>query len=216
MNGPGTDDDAKALAGLFQATALVKQLARSGEMDEAAFTASIGSVFYLDAASVDELYGGLGGLRVGLEVMRRQLADARQRDVEVTTYVARVLHLERQLERQADRFAALRTGIAELVGQAQQVGNTHPSVIAHLATLYVTNVSTIAPRIMVSGDPVCLGRDGVPEKIRALLLAALRSSVLWRQLGGRRLRLILGRRRLLDANRRLLALAGSGSGSGDP
>ena len=80
-------------------------------------------------------------------------------------------------------------------------------MVGALAGLYVANVSGIAPRIMVGGDPACLNRDGNPERIRALLLAGLRSTVLWRQLGGRRLRLILGRSRLLAASHRLLAEA---------
>lgn len=202
-----SEEAAIALAGLFQATALVKQVARTGEADEGPFAASIGSIFFLDAPSVDSLYGGLGGIRMGLEVMSRQLGEARERDVEVTAYVARIMHLERQLTRQSQSFDAIRAGIADLAPQAHTVGATHLSVVGALAGIYVSNVSSIAPRIMVGGDPACLNRDSNPERIRALLLAALRSTVLWRQLGGRRLRLILGRARLLAASRRLLPLA---------
>ena len=37
---------------------------------------------------------------------------------------------------------------------------------------------------MVQGNPHYLGQAGVVSEIRALLLAALRSAVLWRQMGG--------------------------------
>ena len=207
------DDTAKALAGMYQAVTLVKQVARSGEPEARPFETSIGSIFYIDAPSVDTIYGGLGGLRLGLEVMCRQLGDARARDLETTTYVARVMHLERQLVRLPDSFAAIRDAIADLREQADSVGATHPSVVGALAAIYVSNVSSIAPRIMIGGDPTCLNREGNPERIRALLLAALRSTVLWRQLGGRRLRLILARRQLLRTAHRLQALAEAESGA---
>ena len=37
---------------------------------------------------------------------------------------------------------------------------------------------------MVQGNPHYLGQAGVVAEIRAILLASLRSAVLWRQLGG--------------------------------
>ena len=212
MSSQRSADETRALAGMFQATALVKQLARTGEVDEHAFAASLGSLFRIDAESVDAVYGGLGGLRLGLAVVTRQLGAAHERDTEITAYVARIMHLERQLAREAGAFTAIRGGIADLATQAQEVGATHPAVVATLASLYVANVSSITPRIMVGGDPVCLNRSGNPERIRALLLAAVRAAVLWRQVGGRRLRLIFGRARLLAAAQQLLPLAEAGSG----
>jgi high frequency lysogenization protein len=37
---------------------------------------------------------------------------------------------------------------------------------------------------MVQGNPHYLAQDHVVDEIRAILLAALRAAVLWRQLGG--------------------------------
>ena len=204
------EDETKALAGVFQAAALVKRLARSGELDEPAFAASLGSLLRIDAESVDDVYGGLGGLRLGLSVLNRQLGASHERDVEITAYVARVMHLERQLARSRGAFGAIHRGIVDVTPQAEAVGVTHPAVVASLAQLYLSNVSSITPRIMVGGDPVCLNREGNPERIRALLLAAVRAAVLWRQVGGRRLRLLLGRGRLLATAQALLPGAGAG------
>jgi high frequency lysogenization protein len=60
----------------------------------------------------------------------------------------------------------------------------HPDVIAELARLYADTISNLRPRVMVQGNPHYLGQAGVVAEIRALLLAALRSAVLWRQMGG--------------------------------
>ena len=59
-----------------------------------------------------------------------------------------------------------------------------PDVVAGLGSLYADTVSTLRPRVMVQGNPHYLGQAGVVAEIRALLLAALRSAVLWRQCGG--------------------------------
>ena len=47
---------------------------------------------------------------------------------------------------------------------------------------------------MVSGEPHHLSDPKNANKIRALLLAGMRSAVLWRQLGGNRLQLLLARK----------------------
>ena len=47
---------------------------------------------------------------------------------------------------------------------------------------------------MVQGNPHYLGQADVVAEIRAVLLAALRSAVLWRQMGGSLWDFLLGRR----------------------
>jgi high frequency lysogenization protein len=59
-------------------------------------------------------------------------------------------------------------------------------------------------RIQVSGSPQILQRDENAEKVRALLLAGIRSAVLWRQSGGRRWQLIFNRRKVIHHARDLL------------
>ena len=57
---------------------------------------------------------------------------------------------------------------------------------------------------MVQGNPVYLGQPVVVGEVRATLLAALRSAVLWRQLGGSWWDLLLQRRHLVETARELL------------
>ena len=78
----------------------------------------------------------------------------------------------------------VQTGLRGLEAPAQRLGSTHPDVVAGLGSLYADTVSTLKPRVMVQGNPHYLGQAGVVAEIRALLLAALRSAVLWRQCGG--------------------------------
>jgi high frequency lysogenization protein len=53
--------------------------------------------------------------------------------------------------------------------------------------------------VLVQGNPHYLGQSGVVAEIRAMLLAALRSAVLWRQLDGSLWDFLLRRRELMQA-----------------
>ena len=192
-------DQVMALAGLFQACSLVKQVARRGLADSAPLTASIESVFAIDAENVESVYGSAVGLATGFAVLRKELArSARGRDREVIRYAVSLLHLERKLMKRPQMLNTLRQGIATAASQAQHFSSTHPNVIASLADLYTRTISTLSPRIMVKGEPTILANPDNAARIRALLLAGIRSTVLWRQRGGTRLNLLLGRRRILQ------------------
>ena len=64
---------------------------------------------------------------------------------------------------------------------------------------------------MVSGEPEILKSEESAQLIRALLLAAVRSAVLWRQLGGSRRRVLLTRRLLLELADSALARPAAGA-----
>jgi len=78
-------------------------------------------------------------------------------------------------------------------------------VIANLAGIYADTVSQIPPKIMVSGDSSVLSNPDNADKIRAILLAGIRSAVLWAQLGGNRWQILFNRRTFIEQARRLLS-----------
>jgi high frequency lysogenization protein len=55
---------------------------------------------------------------------------------------------------------------------------TGDEVVACLAETYSETVSTLSPRIMVTGEPNLLNRPEIANRIRALLLAGVRAAVL--------------------------------------
>jgi len=61
------------------------------------------------------------------------------------------------------------------------------------------------PQVIVQGEELHLQKEDIPPKVRTLLLAALRSAVLWQQKGGSRFRLIWERTRMRNAARSLIA-----------
>ena len=57
---------------------------------------------------------------------------------------------------------------------------------------------------MIHGDPLHLRNPDNQNRLRALLLAAVRSARLWRQVGGSRWQLLFRNRPILDEARRYL------------
>ena len=88
--------------------------------------------------------------------------------------------------------------------QTEHFHVTHENVIANLADIYSETISQIPPKIMVSGESHYLSNTDQANKIRALLLAGMRSAVLWAQLGGSRWQILLRRRRFSQEARRIL------------
>jgi len=194
-----------ALAGLFQALALVRALATRGSGDTLSMRQSIASVFRIDADSPVDVYGGIGNLRLGLETLVAQLGESGKRDLILTRMMLQVLRLERSLARRTDVLRALRSGIDGMRALAEQAETGQVDVSARLADLYVQTLSRLTPRILVEGNPTYLQQSAQVDQIRALLLAAVRAAVLWRQLGGTQMRLLFRRRQYAMMARGLLA-----------
>jgi high frequency lysogenization protein len=204
-------DATLALAGVFQAAWMVREIAHRGSVRPDLFEVSIKSIFETDPPDTESVYGRKENLETGLRLLRDQLGGGNGRgDVEITKYVLAVLHLERKLVKNPRLMEMLRSGIARGRIQVGHFSFTHENVIAALADLYVKTVSTLTPRIIVSGQHGHLSNPANANKVRALLLAAIRSAVLWRQNGGNRLQLILRRRQFAgEANRLMHFGAGS-------
>jgi high frequency lysogenization protein len=192
-----------ALAGVFQACRMVNDLATKGTTDAASAQMSLGSIFHIDAASAADVFGGLSGVRMGLEQLIAQLDDG-ARELAMTQLVLNVVRLARRLERNTTTREALRKGIEGIARQVPHVGAAHTGVQARLAELYCETLSNLRPRIIVHGNPVHLGNPRDVETIRAMLLAAVRAAVLWHQVGGGQFRLLLRRREYAMLARGLL------------
>lgn len=179
-----------ALAGIFQALSLVRDIAREGDCDNDALEASLSSVFKLESDSARDVFGGERGVRRGLRVLVGQI-EGDERDPALFHMLVNVMKLERSLARNPNMSARLAEGLESMQRQLQHFPVTHPTILARLADLYTANLSPLKPRITVVGNPLYLQQPAQANRVRALLLAAVRAAVLWRQLGGRRRHLLL-------------------------
>ena len=196
-------DRVLALAGLAQALAQVRRIADTGQADQAVLATAMDSVFRLDAESPAAVYGGPAALRPGLRLLREYFANEGQ-DPLLPRLALAVMQLERRFVRDGDMTDQVFQGITVLSPQAHNQGSTHPDVLAALGKLYSDTVSQLRPRVMVQGNPHYLGQADVVAEIRAVLLAALRSAVLWRQLDGAYWDFLFSRKAMLEAIERRL------------
>lgn len=193
-----------ALAGVFQAANMAANIAEQGMVDSRSMEASIHSLFKIDAESVESVYGGLQGVESGLRLIQQQLGEKRTDNVLVTQYVIALLHLERKLSRNRAMQQQIRDGIRSAEERIAHFHLLHTNIIAQLADIYTQTISTLKPRIMVKGEPLHLQNSDNVNRIRALLLAGIRSAMLWRQCDGGRWQVILGRKKIAEQARRLL------------
>ena len=137
------------------------------------------------------------------------IRDRPERDLELTRYAVSVLKLERTLSARPAVLERIGQGIAAAQAKLEHFAPLHPNLIAHFADLYSETLSQLEPRILVRGDSLHLRNPDNQSRIRALLLAAVRSAMLWRQVGGNRWQLLFGQKRLLQEARHYLDRAGT-------
>jgi high frequency lysogenization protein len=199
-------DRVLALAGLLQSIKLVQQMANNGEAETQPLTACIDSLFRFDAESTEAVFGGAGALEAGLRRVVAQL-DGSDRDTAQTRIAMNVLHLERRFIGSPATVEGVRASLEQIDRQREMFGPTHPTVLSRLGELYAERISPLGPRVLVQGNPVYLSQPGVVAEVRATLLAALRSAVLWRQLGGSYWDLLISRRAMVETAKQLLIAA---------
>ena len=188
-----------ALAGVVQACAQVQALARQGQVDQAAYAASLNSILVLDASSTLAIYGGMEGIRSGLVLLAEGLMSSPQYEkVEILRYVMALLHLQNQLYRDEDRFASFAQAVERLSVQSKD------GLEQACSDVYQRYISELKPQIIVQGEESYLQDENVPEQVRTLLLAGIRSAALWQQNAGGRFKLIWQRTQMQAAAKKML------------
>jgi high frequency lysogenization protein len=194
-----------ALAGVFQATELVRQAASHGTWSGYAASASLRSLFALEAETAQEVYGGREHIRLGAETMLCVLqGEARYSDS--LRYTVGLLQLERKFQRSARLQERVGARLEEIsrAGDALDLHEREDLQAHEISRLYTETISTLTPRIVVNGKPQYLKNERTVDWVRTLLLAGLRSAVLWRQLGGGRFELMFGRKKIIQEAESLL------------
>ena len=193
-------DRALALAGLIQALAQVRRIADTGHADASVLGTAMDSIFRIDAASPAAVFDGRDALRPGLGLLRDYF-DNQLRDEQLPRLVLAVIQLERRFVRDDAMATRVQDGIRAQQDAAQRLGSGHPDILTALGSLYQETLSHLRPRVLVQGNPHYLGQATVVAEVRAVLLAAVRAAVLWRQLGGSLWDFILQRKALVAAVR---------------
>jgi high frequency lysogenization protein len=199
------DDITIALAGMLQAVALVRELTQTGKNDPAAFEASINSIFRMEAKTASDVFGGLAGVKTGLEKILFTFDATQMTDRLQNRYLLSLIHLQKKLSRSPKTLQALMKRLQQTQKQVNYFSVTHSVVISNLADIYLNTISTFRFRIVILGTHRVLQVKENMEKVRALLLAGVRAAVLWKQMGGSRLQIIFLRAKIKASAEKLLA-----------
>jgi high frequency lysogenization protein len=193
-----------ALAGVAQAARLVDQVSKTGSYPLEFLEPSIHSLFAFDAESVEGVFGGIPGVKLGLNNLSSMLA-SRQADEnrDVVRYVFAMLYLERKFAADGAMMSIVHDRLEHTSFRAEHFAN-HVNDLCHsISGIYQDTLSKNKFRIKVSGSAQHLQNPQNADIIRALLLAGIRSAFLWRQLGGRRWKLLLQRKQILLTSQQL-------------
>jgi high frequency lysogenization protein len=204
------EDQVLALAGVVQVARLVDQISRTGSYPDEFLAPIINSLFAFDAQTTEEVYGGISGVKLGLHNLAAMLANRDEPDGrDMMRYVFGLLHLEKQFTGNPEMMAVVRSRLEHTHFRSEFFANHVHEVCHSLSGIYQDTISTFKYRIRVTGSMQQLQNPANADMIRALLLAGIRSAVLWRQLGGRRWRLLTQRRALLGIAQQLSRQLGS-------
>lgn len=196
---------ALALGGITQAALLVRQVANTGKCDPEPYEALLASLLITDPKDADEVYGSPESVADGLRMVIKQMGGgSAERNIEITRYVIALLHLERKLSKHKELLKILGDGIDATARRLDHFPLTHENCVGGLADVYSKTISTLSPRILVQGSHDYLSHAVHANKVRAILLAGIRSAVLWHQCGGSRWQLLLKRKALIDEAHKLL------------
>ncbi len=188
-----------ALSAVAQSAQLVRDIAVTGILDEEAAVATVNALLVLNPDTMEEIYPNLSHLSIGLSCLQNIFGkDRLQQHADVIRYALGIMVLRSKLMSSNAMQDQLRTGLnlidpLHLPLQAVRrnafddfANSPGERTFEQLAKLYQDTISTLPYRIQVQGNIEHLKNNKNAIRIRALLLAGIRSAVLWYQLGGRR------------------------------
>lgn len=199
-----------ALAGIFQSASLADSLAWRGHCDPVALEASLNSILVLDTDDPVAVFGNdARNLRIGLGAVEQTffqpLRHPHPRQPEIVRYALGLMYLERKLAGSPALLETLRRRLeTSAVQRGHFPGLREPAMLRNLAGIYVDTLGTLKFRLNIKGDQRHLQASGMPEQIRAVLLAGVRAAWLWHRLGGRRWRLVFTRGQVLGEIRKII------------
>ena len=186
-----------SLGAIYQASNEIKKIAWEGQINTKAIEPLIHSVYQTTSDDVEEIYINIKRLNTGLDFLRQQfVGDVFSKDAEVTRYFEAIGILVKNMKKNPDIVNKLRDQLSDFSLDINEENLDEHATF--LSNLYLDTVSKISPRIIVNGDNKYLKENINASMIRALLLSAIRSYILWEQSGGSKFRIFVFRKRIAE------------------
>lgn len=199
------ENQAIALAGVFQAASLVDKLSITGKINQTAFDCSFDSLFTFNAPTTVEVYGDLASIQSGLKSLEMYLSGEGDKPTKAMTYyILTLLKIAKQLKKNDGMSSKIFERLQAIDVQSSEFEFGRSNVTSKIGELYQETISTISPRIIVKGEQSYLSNTDTVSRIRTLLLAGIRSAILWNQIGGSQWRLLFSRASYVRSAKKLL------------
>lgn len=200
------EDQTIAIAAVLQCCRLVRELAYEGRIEhEHLAAANIHSLFNFDPKDTPDTFGGnVHDLNLGLETFLTLLSGGERQasDTEIIRYAVNLVGVAKAFMNDGDMMRKLHQRLEELKPAYLEHG-VDDALMTDLNKLYRETISNLPVRIVINGEKRFLEEPRIASHIRSLLLAGVRATVLWRQVGGTRWALLLRRGQYLNAVRKL-------------
>lgn len=196
---PPLNEQTLTFAAICQVAHLVQLCSRSGNVDQEELTTLLNSILNTSPENTLTVYGGNSeNLRHGLQLVVAHLGDkSKQKDPELTRYIVSLINLERKLIKNPQALATLGERIIQTKRQLEHFDINSETMLGSFASIYSDVISPLGARIQVAGEPAILKQTNNQHKIRSLLLAGIRATVLWRQVGGKRRNILFSRAKIV-------------------
>lgn len=200
------NDQTITLAAICQIASNVQRISRHGISESSEISTFLNSVLNTSPESTLAVYGGnLQLLKKGFNTLLVHLgSNSQQKDPEVTRYVVSLLSLEWRLSKKQKKLDELGQRLAQCKRQLAHYDIHSDTLISSMSSIYSDIIIPLGTPIQVAGNPDILKQSINQHKIRALLLAGIRSAVLWRQKGGKRRSIILSLGKIVECAQQLL------------
>ena len=198
-----------ALAATFQACSLVRKLAYKGEADDTETRTLIESLFINDAPHIKDIYRDVSNLKTGLTLLIALLRNPGKgsESLDISRFLISLMQLEGRLNQNQEAGEKLIQGLESIQRQKDYFDDVlNSAILTNLNELYQETISPLGPKIMIKGEQEQLNNPAIASRIRAILLSGIRSTVLWRQAGGGRFKLMFRRRQMIEQAEQFLKL----------
>lgn len=187
-----------AFVAMCQSCELVARVSKGQEVSPWEYDSLFRGIAVTDADSITEVYPNPRSLKLGMDLYEDALR-GRRKNTQMAKYVFAVINLTLALMRDEKALEELSQAIKTLPQAYEFFTIDNPTLHEKLALIYKNIISPAGPRVVIMGNRDALDDPAAQNLIRALLLSAVRATVLWRQVGGRRRNLLFQRRDQLHA-----------------
>lgn len=188
-----------ALSGIFQSCYLVSNLSKHGLITEQNLKNNIQVLFNQNTENILDIYGSIESLHDGIDSIKNLIeSEHREKFSETLRYAIGVMHLAKKLQKDKRMLMMIKKRLEVTAKQIEHFSIAHPNVIASISKIYQDSFGKFFFRINVNGNFEYLKQDQIIYKIRCLLFSGVRSAMLFHQMGGRRYKLILNKKHILE------------------